>query len=141
VSTVNRRPAPGLITRRYGSGTSVNSVRLVQSLHRNVGTDQLIRSKGRVPGIAEMAWRRIDADQAVASCLDLEVGTPVIDRELGPTDCEKIFHSQAQIYALYCGCELRDASCVAFNTRPRQSPDPPPGSHRDTSVQRKDPQE
>lgn len=69
-----------LITRRHGSGTYVNSVRpLVQSLHRNIGADQLIRSKGHAPGIAEMAWRRIDADQEVASCLGVEVGTPIVD--------------------------------------------------------------
>jgi hypothetical protein len=66
---------------------------------------------------------------------------PVIDRDLGLTNRERIFHIQVQMYALYCGCDLGDASCVAFSTRPRQSSEPPPGSRRDTSVQRKDPQE
>ncbi len=70
----------GLITRRHGSGTYVDSVRpLVQSLHRNIGADQLIRSRGRTPGIAEMAWRRTEADEAMASRLGLAPGTPIVD--------------------------------------------------------------
>ncbi|MDF3311274.1 GntR family transcriptional regulator [Rhodococcus sp. T2V] len=70
----------GLITRRHGSGTYVNSVRpLVRSLHNHIGTDQLIRSKGHTPGISEMSWRRTKADATVASCLGLEVGAPIVD--------------------------------------------------------------
>ncbi|MFV9429036.1 GntR family transcriptional regulator [Rhodococcus aetherivorans] len=70
----------GLITRRHGSGTYVNSVRpLVRSLHKNIGADQLIRSTGHTPGIAEMSWRRAEADDKIANCLGLEVGAPIID--------------------------------------------------------------
>ncbi|SEB65579.1 transcriptional regulator, GntR family [Rhodococcus koreensis] len=70
----------GLITRRHGSGTYVNSVRpLVRSLHNNIGADQLIRSKGHTPGIAEMSWRKIKADTKVAGCLGLKVGAPIVD--------------------------------------------------------------
>jgi GntR family transcriptional regulator len=70
----------GLVSRRHGSGTYVNSVRpLVRSLHQNVGSDQLISSRGHVPGIAQMNWRETVADDEVANRLGLEPGTPVIE--------------------------------------------------------------
>lgn len=70
----------GLITRRHGSGTYVNSVRpQVHSLHNTIGADHLIRSKGHTPGISEMSWRRTTADARVASCLGVEVGAPIVD--------------------------------------------------------------
>jgi GntR family transcriptional regulator len=69
----------GIVNRRHGSGTYVNSVRpLVSSLHLNMGGEQVIRSTGHVPGIAEMSWRRTDADEEVADRLAVEVGTPVV---------------------------------------------------------------
>lgn len=69
----------GLVDRRHGSGTYVNSVRpLVSSLHLNVGSDELIRSRGHQPGISEMTWKQEEADEHVAGRLGLEVGTPVI---------------------------------------------------------------
>jgi GntR family transcriptional regulator len=69
----------GLVKRRHGSGTYVNSVRpLVCSLHLNVGSDELIKSRGRVPGISEMSWRQEEADEEVADRLAIEVGTPVV---------------------------------------------------------------
>lgn len=70
----------GLVSRRHGSGTYVNSVRpLVRSLHHNVGSDQLISSRGHVPGIAQMNWQETVASEEVADRLGLEVGTPVIE--------------------------------------------------------------
>lgn len=70
----------GLVSRRHGSGTYVNSVRpLVRSLHQNVGSDQLISSRGHVPGIAQMNWRETVADEEVAGRLGLKSGTPVIE--------------------------------------------------------------
>lgn len=70
----------GIISRRHGSGTYVNSVRpLVHSLHQNVGTDELIRSSGHIPGIAEMIWRRTEADEEIAEKLSLDVGAEIIE--------------------------------------------------------------
>ncbi|WP_077487813.1 GntR family transcriptional regulator [Sinomonas mesophila] len=69
----------GLVDRRHGSGTYVNSVRpLVSSLHLNVGSDELIKSRGHVPGISEMTWRQEEADEDLAERLGIDVGTPVI---------------------------------------------------------------
>jgi GntR family transcriptional regulator len=69
----------GIVSRRHGSGTYVNSVRpLVHSLHLNVGADDLIKSRGHIPGISEMSWRQEDADGDVADRLSVEVGTPTI---------------------------------------------------------------
>jgi len=70
----------GLVNRRHGSGTWVNSVRpLVRSLHRNAGSDELIRSRGGTPGIAEMSWRQIPAPAVVAERLSLAPETPVVN--------------------------------------------------------------
>ncbi|OKI86227.1 hypothetical protein AMK11_15615 [Streptomyces sp. CB02414] len=69
----------GIVTRRHGSGTYVNSVRpLVSSLHLNMGAEQMIRSSGRTPGISEMTWRQVAADEEIAERLAIEVGAPVI---------------------------------------------------------------
>lgn len=70
----------GVVNRRHGSGTYVNSVRpLVRSLHLNVGSDELIRSRGHASGISEMSWRQAEADEDIAERLAIEVGTPIID--------------------------------------------------------------
>ncbi|WP_415853298.1 GntR family transcriptional regulator [Sinomonas sp. G460-2] len=70
----------GLVDRRHGSGTYVNSVRpLVNSLHQNVGSDQLISSGGHTPGIAEMSWRLGSASEDVSARLGLEPGAAVVD--------------------------------------------------------------
>lgn len=69
----------GLLSRRHGSGTYVNSVRpLVSSLHLNIGSDELIKSRGHVPGISEMSWRHELADEAIAEHLAIEVNTPIV---------------------------------------------------------------
>jgi|tagenome__1003787_1003787.scaffolds.fasta_scaffold20988608_5 GntR family transcriptional regulator len=69
----------GIVNRRHGSGTYVNSVRpLVSSLHLNMGAEQVIRSTGHAPGIAEMSWRQTEADEEIADRLGLDVGTPVV---------------------------------------------------------------
>lgn len=69
----------GIINRRHGSGTYVNSVRpLVSSLHNNMGNEQMIRSSGHLPGIAEMSWRQAEADEEIADRLAVETGTPVV---------------------------------------------------------------
>lgn len=69
----------GIVNRRHGSGTYVNSLRpLVSSLHLNMGSDQVIRSTGHTPGISEMSWRKVAADDEVADRLGVEVGDPVI---------------------------------------------------------------
>ncbi|VEJ59567.1 HTH-type transcriptional repressor yvoA [Arachnia propionica] len=69
----------GLVDRRHGSGTYVNSVMpLSASLHLNVGADSLIRSRGLTPGVSEMSWRQTRADEVVASKLGLDIGTAVI---------------------------------------------------------------
>ncbi|MDQ8708077.1 GntR family transcriptional regulator [Streptomyces sp. LHD-70] len=69
----------GIVNRRHGSGTYVNSVRpLVSSLHLNMGAEQMIRSTGHVPGIAEMSWRQAEADADIADRLAIEVGAPVV---------------------------------------------------------------
>ena len=69
----------GLVDRRHGSGTYVNSVRpLVSSLHRNVGSDELIKSRGHTPGIAEMSWRQESPSEEVADRLGIDSDTPVI---------------------------------------------------------------
>lgn len=69
----------GIVSRRHGSGTYLNSVRpLVHSLHLNVGSDELIKSRGHVPGISEMSWRRELADAEIADRLAIEVNTPVL---------------------------------------------------------------
>lgn len=79
-SALAQLESEGLVSRRHGSGTYVNSVRpLVRSLHHNVGSDQLISSRGHVPGIAQMTWRETVADDEVASRLGMEAGTPVIE--------------------------------------------------------------
>lgn len=70
----------GLVSRRHGSGTYVNSIRpLVSSLHRNIGSDQLIRSRGHASGIAGMSWQQIPADENIAERLQIAVGDPIID--------------------------------------------------------------
>ncbi|MBC3193392.1 GntR family transcriptional regulator [Pseudonocardia sp. C8] len=69
----------GLVSRRHGSGTYVNSVRpLVRSLHHNVGSDELITSGGCVAGVAELSWRQERADRDVADRLGIEIGAPVV---------------------------------------------------------------
>ncbi|MBC3193399.1 GntR family transcriptional regulator [Pseudonocardia sp. C8] len=69
----------GIVNRRHGSGTYVNSIRpLVSSLHLNIGSDQMITSSGRTSGIAEMSWRQEAAGQDVADRLAVEAGTPVV---------------------------------------------------------------
>lgn len=69
----------GILNRRHGSGTYVNSVRpLVRSLHLNVGSDELIKSVGHVPGILEMSWRQEPADAEVADRLSVEPGMDVV---------------------------------------------------------------
>lgn len=71
--------AEGLLTRRHGSGTYVNSVRpLVRSLHLNIGSDELIRTRGHLPGIAEMSWRHEAADDEIAERLAIAVCDPVV---------------------------------------------------------------
>jgi GntR family transcriptional regulator len=74
-----RLESEGLVNRRHGSGTYVNSIRpLVRSLHHNVGSDELIKSRGHVPGISEMSWRQEEADEEIADRLAIEVGTRVV---------------------------------------------------------------
>lgn len=69
----------GLVDRRHGSGTYVTSVRpLVRSLHLNVGSDELIKSRGHTPGISEMSWRQENAREEIADRLGIEVGMPVV---------------------------------------------------------------
>lgn len=69
----------GIVDRRHGSGTYVNSVRpLVRSLHLNVGSDELIKTRGHVPGISEMSWRQEAADTETADRLGLDHEAPVI---------------------------------------------------------------
>ncbi|TQC44688.1 GntR family transcriptional regulator [Rhodococcus sp. WS4] len=69
----------GLVDRRHGSGTYVNSVRpLVRSLHLNVGSDELIKTRGHVPGISEMSWKQEAADEEIAERLAIDVTTPVV---------------------------------------------------------------
>lgn len=69
----------GLVNRRHGSGTYVNSVLpLSASLHLNVGADSLLRSKGRTPGVSEMSWQLARADEEIAGKLGLEIGTPIM---------------------------------------------------------------
>ncbi|HEX5908465.1 MAG TPA: GntR family transcriptional regulator [Propionibacteriaceae bacterium] len=69
----------GIVNRRHGSGTYVNSVRpLVSSLHINMGNEQMIRSSGHLPGIAEMSWRQAEADEEIGDRLAVEIGTPVV---------------------------------------------------------------
>jgi GntR family transcriptional regulator len=69
----------GLLTRRHGSGTYVNSVRpLMRSLHLNIGSDELIRTRGHVPGISEMSWRHEVADEVTAERLAIAAGDPVV---------------------------------------------------------------
>lgn len=71
--------AEGLLTRRHGSGTYVNSVRpLVRSLHLNIGSDELIRTRGHIPGIAEMSWRHEFADVEIAGRLAIDEGDPIL---------------------------------------------------------------
>lgn len=70
----------GLISRRHGAGTYVNSVRpLVRSLHRNVGSDELIRSRGHESGITGVSWSQLAADEELSDRLNLAVGTPVVN--------------------------------------------------------------
>lgn len=70
----------GLVSRRHGSGTYVNSVRpLVRSLHQNVGSDQLITSRGHVAGISQMNWRETVAGEEVGERLGIGAETPVIE--------------------------------------------------------------
>jgi GntR family transcriptional regulator len=69
----------GLVDRRHGSGTYINSVRpLVHSLHLNVGSDELIKSRGHAPGVSEMSWRREEAEEEIADRLAIEVGSPIV---------------------------------------------------------------
>ncbi|MCW4466789.1 GntR family transcriptional regulator [Glutamicibacter sp. MNS18] len=70
----------GLINRRKGAGTYVNSLRpLVHSFHHNVSADQLISQIGYTPGIYELSWKHSTADEEIAEKLKLEVGDPIID--------------------------------------------------------------
>lgn len=70
----------GLVSRRHGSGTYVNSIRpLVRSLHQNVGSDQLISSRGHVPGISQMNWRETVAGDEVGDRLGIGADAPVIE--------------------------------------------------------------
>jgi GntR family transcriptional regulator len=69
----------GILSRRHGSGTYVNSVRpLVRSLHLNVGSDELIRSRGHAPGISEMSWRYEAASESVSERLGIVAGSQVV---------------------------------------------------------------
>lgn len=70
----------GLINRRKGAGTYVNSLRpLVHSFHNNVSADQLISQVGYTPGIYELAWKNSIATEEIAEKLKLEVGSPIVD--------------------------------------------------------------
>jgi GntR family transcriptional regulator len=78
-AALSKLESEGLVDRRHGSGTYVNSVKpLVNSLHLNVGADQLIKSSGRAPGIAEMSWRQTEADAEIADRLAIEIGAPIV---------------------------------------------------------------
>lgn len=70
----------GLINRRKGAGTYVNSLRpLVHSFHHNLSADQLISLVGYTPGIFELSWKHALATSEIAEKLKLEVGSPIID--------------------------------------------------------------
>jgi len=72
--------AEGLISRRKGAGTYVNSLRpLVQSFHHNVTADELISQIGYTPGLYELAWKNSVANAEIAHKLKIEVGSPIID--------------------------------------------------------------
>jgi DNA-binding GntR family transcriptional regulator len=79
-AALSRLESEGLVNRRHGSGTYVNSIRpLVRSLHMNTGTAQLIGSAGRVPGTTSMSLRQFGADEEIAERLSLEPGAPVME--------------------------------------------------------------
>jgi GntR family transcriptional regulator len=50
----------------------------MRSLHLNIGSDELIRTRGHVPGISEMSWRHEVADEVTAERLAIAAGDPVV---------------------------------------------------------------
>jgi DNA-binding GntR family transcriptional regulator len=69
----------GLVVRRHGAGTFVNTRRpLVNSLHVNRSADQMITSTGRAAATAELSWRRVPAEAEVARRLEVAEGSPVV---------------------------------------------------------------
>jgi GntR family transcriptional regulator len=78
-AALSQLESEGLVDRRHGAGTFVNSVLpLTASLHLNIGADSLIRSKGHKPGVSRMSWQQTQADEDTAARLQLEVGAPII---------------------------------------------------------------
>lgn len=84
-----------LIVRRHGAGTFVaERLPMANSLHRNFGVEQLIRSTGHRPGTREARWYEAGADEDAAQALGLEVGSPifVLDR-VRTSDGRPVVHS------------------------------------------------
>lgn len=86
VSRVSARTAlaqletQGIVSRRKGSGTYINSLRpLVHSFHRNLSADQLIGLVGYTPGIYEMSWKTTTATPIVSEHLKIELGSPIVE--------------------------------------------------------------
>ncbi|MGO7136449.1 GntR family transcriptional regulator [Rhizobium leguminosarum] len=70
----------GLVIRKHGSGTFVSARQpLLNSLHVNHSSDQMITSTGRVAGTKFSAWQRKPADADVANHLGIEEGTEVLE--------------------------------------------------------------
>lgn len=106
--------------RRCNSETCINSARSGVGSLKTPGLDDAVRSGVCFPVVAGMAVEPESAKTGRADKLSgLERRVPVSDRKLGLADCVKeFFHRRVQIYALYCGCDLLDASCVDLSARP-----------------------
>lgn len=70
----------GLVIRRHGAGTFVNTSRqLLNNLNLNTSADQMITSTGKEAGTLCLTWRRMTADDDVATRLQLSTGSEVYE--------------------------------------------------------------
>src|SRR5581483_10253708 len=71
----------GLIFRRHGVGTFVRKHAIFKNLNLNYGITEMIQLAGLSPGTTHLAIHRANADEEIASNLNVPIGTPTVTIE------------------------------------------------------------